>query len=627
MKQARGTGIIVFILGLCMVTVNDDSPIAGIGTRTAVMGQRGVVACGHYLAAEIGITVMRNGGNAIDAGIAMVLAQSLLETQDFGFGGEAPTLIYSARDDKVYEISGNTRAPKAATIAWFRDHGYTKIPGDGLVCAGVPALPDAVVNILDRFGTMSFEDVAEYAIDLAGNGYPMYEAQLLALRNSEKRMREEWPTSGAEYLPNDRIPELGEIVKHRDWAATMRRLVQAERNALKKTGGDRHAGLMAVRDYFYTGPIAREIVTFQKENEFRDAEGKTNHGLLTEEDFAVYRCQIGDPVSINYRGYDVYKCGPWTQGPVFLEHLNILEGYDLASMGFNSADYIHTWIEAAKLAHADKEMYYTDPDFEYVPMTGLLSKEYATERRTLIDPEKASMELRPGDPYPYDNHPENRPKDLDLNAINFAIQDHGTTGTRAIDAEGNMFSATPSGGWFTASPVIPGLGFCLGTRIQMFYLDETRFKKLEPGKRPSTSLTPSLVMKDGEPLMVFGMPGGDLQDQGTLNCFLNIVDFGMDLQEALDAPKIWTNHFPSLFYPFTAHPGQMCVESRIPNLEDVVKELSARGHIVDVGPAWAGQFSNGVWADNTLICYYDHKHGVLKAATNPRFLSSYALAW
>ena len=593
--------------------------IAGVGTRPVVRGQNGVVACGHYLAAELGITIMRKGGNAIDSGVAMVLAQSLLESRSFGFGGEIPTLIYSARDKKVYEIDGNAAAPKAATIKKLKELGYDKIPDDGFMPAGVCAVLDAVVNMLDRFGTMSFAEVAEGAIRLAEQGYPMYEGQRQRIIQNEKRFKEEWPTSAALFLrEGGRIPELGEIQINSDFANTFKRLVNAEKEALK-AGGNRHSGLMAVRDYFYKGPIAEELVKFQKENKFRDKEGGTNYGLLTVEDFAEYECRIGEPVSVNYRGYDVYKCGPWTQGPVFLQQLNILEEYDLNAMGHNSVEYIHTWIETAKLAHADKHKYYGDPDFVYVPMAGLLSKKYADERRKLINPDKASLELRPGDPYPYDTYPEKRPKDLDLGAIDRVLQDHGTTGTRAIDADGNMFSATPSGGWIFGSPVIPGLGFCLGTRIQMFYLEEGLAKSLAPGKRPCTSLTPTLVMKDGEPVMVFGMPGGDLQDQGTLSCFLNIIDFGMELDDALEAPKFWTNHFPSLFYPLEARPGRMSIERRVRDLDSKVEALKAKGHNVGVSGTWSG--------DNTMICMIDRKHKTLKAAANPRLLRGYAIAW
>lgn len=591
---------------------------SGLGTRPVVMGTHGAVACGHYLAAELGVNIMRQGGNAIDAGVAMVLAESLLEFQSFGFGGEVPTLIYSADQKKVYEVNGNMTAPKAANIKWFKEHGYNMIPDDCFMPAGVCAVLDALVQMLDRFGTMSFAKIAEPAIEFGDSGFPMYLAQQTTIKLCEKKFSEVWPTSGAALLPNGKVPQVGEIYRNPTWANTIKRLVDAEKLSLKK-GGQRHDALMAVRDYFYKGPIAQEIVKFQKENKFIDAEGKTNYGLLTLDDFAQYQCKIGEPVCANYRGYDVYKCGPWTQGPVFLQQLKILEGFDLKAMGHNSLEYIHTWIEAAKLAHADKEKYYGDPDFVYVPIKGLISKEYADQRRKLIDAANASQELRPGNPYPYDTHPENQPDDLNLDPSDKMIQDHGTTGTRVIDAQGNMFSATPSGGWFHMSPIIPSLGFCLGTRAQMFYLQDGLAKSLQGGKRPSTSLTPTIVLKDGKPLMAFGMPGGDLQDQGTLSSFLNIVDFDMDLQAAINAPKFWTRHFPSLFYPHEAKPANLTIEKRLANLDPNVAALTKKGHNVELSEPWTG--------DNTMICMIDHKHKVIKAAASPRFTRSYALAW
>ena len=589
----------------------------GIGwgkTRPIVRGRRGAVACGHYLAAEIGIRILRAGGNAVDAGVAMVLAEAVLEFQSFGFGGEVPTLIYSAAAGQAYEVNGNMCVPQAATIPRLRALGYEMIPGDGFLPAGVCAVPDAAVNALDRFGTMTFAQVAEGAIEIGRDGYPMYEAQQHAIAGCTERFRAEWPTSAALFLPDDQVPEIGQIVRNPGLARTLDRLAAAETAAR----GDRHAGLMAARDAFYKGQIAAEIVAFQKEFRCRDAEGGTHPGLLELDDFAAYTCLIGAPVAGTYRGIEVLKCGPWTQGPVFLQHLNLLEGFDLHVMGHNSEEYVHTWIEAAKLAHADKEKYYGDPNFVHVPVPGLLSKEYAALRRQQIG-QRASLDLIPGNPYPFDTSPDREPPDLDLSPIRNARRDRGTTGTRALDSAGNMFSATPSGGWFSTSPIIPGLGFCLGTRGQMFTLEQGCAKSLAGGKRPCTSLTPTLALQDGQPLMVFGMPGGDLQDQGTLSCFLNLVDFGMDLQTALDAPKFWTAHFPSLFYPHGATPGNVTLESRCADIDTLAAALTARGHKVTRAEPWTG--------DNTMICRMDRRHGVCEAAANPRFTTSYALAW
>ena len=612
--------------GVLVVAIASPGDIlwGGKGTRTEVRGLRGAVAAGHHLVADVGMEIFKQGGNAVDSGLAMLLAASVVEFTSYGFGGEMPTLIYSPRERRVVAVNGNTRAPKAATIKWFREQGYKLIPGDGFMPAGVCAVLAAIVLSLDRYGTLSFSEIAQGAIRLA-EGFPVNERWRRGVGRKEteksrgaKTFREKWPSSAAVLLDDGRVPEVGEVTRNPDLARTFQRLARAEKEALKQ-GGDRQAGLRAVHDYFYKGPIARELVRFSREFKVRDNEGGYHHGLLTTDDFADYEARIQEPWSIDYRGYQVYKCGPWTQGPVFLQQLALLEGYDLASLGHNSADYLHLWLETAKLAHADKEKYYGDPNFVYVPRQGLLSKKYAEVRRKLIDWKRASLELLPGDPFPFDAHPEKRPAGLSLAPVRPRLRDDGTTGVRAVDSHGTIFSSTPSGGWPSASPIVPGLGFCLGSRVQMFYLEEGLAKSLAPGKQPSTSLTPTLVMKDGRPWMGFGMPGGDKQDQGTLQFFLNVVDFGMGLQDALDAPKVWTRHFPGLFYPHKAYPGRAGVEGRLANLEKIVADLRQRGHEIHVANPWSG--------DNTMVVMIDPRTGTLVAATNPRMEGSTALAW
>ena len=594
------------------------------GTRTEARGLRGAVAAGHALVADVGMEIFKQGGNAVDSGLAMVLAASVVEFNSFGFGGEMPTLIYSPRERRVVALNGNTRAPRAANIGWFREQGYKLVPPDGFMPAGVCAVLGATVLALDRYGTLSFANIARGAIGLA-DGFPADERWVRGVGRKEtakyrgpKNFRQEWPSSGAVFLDNGRVPKVGEVIRLPDLARTFRRLVHAEKKALAK-GADRKAGLRAVHDYFYKGPIAQELVRFSQEFKVRDREGGYHHGLLTIDDFVDYEARIEEPWSIDYRGYQVYKCGPWTQGPVFLQQLALLEGYDLASLKHNSADYLHLWLETAKLAHADKEKYYGDPDFVYVPRQGLLSKKYAQLRRGLIDWTKASLELLPGDPFPFDAHPEKRPSNLSLAPVEPRLKDDGTTGVRAVDSHGTIFSCTPSGGWPASSPIVPGLGFCLGSRVQMFYLEKGLAKSLAPAKQPSTSLTPTLVMKDGRPWMGFGMPGGDVQDQGTLHFFLNVVDFGMGLQDALDAPKVWTKHFPGLFYPHQAYPGRALLEGRLANLEEIAADLRRRGHKVVVANPWSG--------DKTMVVMIDPRTGTLVAATNPRMEGSTALAW
>ena len=585
--------------------------LEGSATRPVIRGRHLVVACGHYLAALAGMRMRDLGGNAVDAGVAMACAQAVLEFQSCGFGGECPILIYSPVTREVVAINGNTRAPAAATIAWFRERGITLIPGDGFLPAGVPAAPDALITALDRFGRLALAEVLAPAIELAANGFPMYEGMRERLSGTADRLRSEWPSSAALLLPGGRLPDVGETWRNPDLARTFEKLVEAERNA-------RHLGrsraLRAARDRFYRGDIGRDVVAFQRDTVLRDANGMESNGLLTAEDFAAFATRVESPVTVNYRGYDVYKCGPWSQGPVFLQQLTLLEGFDLAALRHNSADHIHLVVEAAKLAFADRERYYGDPEFAAVPLRGLLSKAYAAERRALIDPRRASLELQPGNPYPH----EGREREPDLRPLRGRAGDAGTTGTRAIDADGTMFSATPSGGWFYASPVIPGLGFCLGTRCQTFWLDPPDHPNaLRPRKQPRTTLTPSLVLREGRPRMVFGTPGVDNQDQWTLQFFLSVIDFGLDLQDAIDAPAFHSTHFPGSFYPKAAVPGELVMEARIP--PEVREELQQRGHVVHAVPGWSLNFTTAV--------AIDPDRGLIEGAASSRGERNYALGW
>lgn len=585
--------------------------LAGSSTRPVIRGRHLVVACGHYLAAVAGLRMRDLGGNAVDAGVAMALAQAVLEFQSYGFGGECPILIYAAATRDVVAVNGNTRAPAAATIAWFRTRGITLIPGDGFLPAGVPAAPDALITALDRFGRLTLGEVLAPAIELAADGFPVYDGMRARIAAEAERIRREWPSTAALLFPDGRVPDVGERWRNPDLARTFERLVAAEHDA-------RHLGrsraLRAARDRFYTGDIAREIVAFQRETAVRDATGAESAGLLALEDFAAFETRVETPVTVNYRGYDVYKCGPWSQGPAFLQQLALLEGFDLAALPHTSADHIHLLVEAGKLAFADRERYYGDPEFADVPLRGLLSKAYAADRRALIDPRQASLELRPGDPYPY----EGRAAAPTPAPFLGRAGDGGTTGTRAIDAEGNMFSATPSGGWFYSSPVIPGLGFCLGTRCQIFSLDPPDHPNaLRPRKQPRTTLSPSLVLRDGRPRMVFGTPGVDSQDQWTLQFFLNVVDFGLDLQDAIDVPAFHSAHFPTSFYPKEARPGELVVEGRVPPA--VREDLAARGHRITVVPAWSENFTTAVAVDPT--------RGLLEGAASSRGERHYALGW
>jgi len=478
-------------------------------------------------------------------------------------------------------------------------------PGDGLLPATVPSQVDNWITALAEFGTLPLEPVLAPALELAREGFPVYHGLRRAIAANQARFREEWPGSAAVYLPGGEVPGWGDRLRNPEWAATFALLVRAEREA---AGRGRAAGLAAARDLFYRGPVAERIAAFCREHRFRDATGREHGGLLDFEDLASYRARVEEPVTFIYGGLEVCKCGPWSQGPVFLQQLALLEGYDLPSMGHNSAGYAHTWIECAKLAFADREAFYGDPEFVSVPLDRLLSRPYAARRRELVDPRRASLELRPG---------RAAPRPAQAIPGDAGSYQGDTTHLDAVDAEGNMIAATPSGGWIPSSPVIPGLGFPLGTRGQMFSLVAGHPNALHPGKRPRTTLTPSLVLRGGAPWMVFGTPGGDQQDQWTLQFFLNMVDFGMGLQEALDAPTFHTEHFPSSFYPRAQHPGRVSAEGRIP--EATVAELRRRGHEVVRADDW----SHG----RVLAVRADLERGLIFGGASPRGETGYAIGW
>lgn len=588
------------------------------------MGTNGMVTSTHYLASQAGLWNLKHGGNAVDAGATMWFCLTILEPHLAGVAGESPILVYSADEQRVIAVNGQGPAPETATISWFKEHGYDLIPPDGFLPAVTPAAFDAWVETLRRFGTMTLKEVLQPAIELAAKGFAVYPElrkslterdQEVGIATSEGRIRpkpistaerflSEWPSSAEVYLRGGHVPQVGEIITNPDWARTFEELAEVEDKA-RRSGRD--AGLRAARDHFYLGPIAQKIVNFMQTFKCRDVYGKEHHGLLSLEDFARYHTRFEEPVTVNYRGYDVYKCGPWTQGPVLLQQLNLLEGFDLAGMGHNTIDYIHTLIECSKLAFADREQYYADPDYVEVPLDRLLSKEYADSRRRLVDQAQASMELTPGEMAPH------RPS---------ATQDRrqverDTVHLEAMDRFGNMVSATPSGAWISTSPIIPGLGFCMNTRAQMFHLDPGHVERLEPCKRPSTTLSPSLVMKKDNPYMIFGTPGGDQQDQWTLQFFLNHADFDMDIQLALDKPTVHSTHFPSSFWPHTAHPGVMHAESGIP--EEVISGLKKKGHEVIVDPPW----SHG----RCLAIHYNADTRVISGGASPRGMKAYAMGW
>ena len=580
----------------------------GRGGRPVIMCTHGVVASEHYLASEAGLHVLRAGGNAMDAAAAAAFALCVLQPHQNGFGGEAPILLHSAAEGRVWAVSGHGTAPAAATLEAFRALGVDEIiPGDGFLGAVVPPVPATWIAVLERFGTMRLADVLAPAVELAAGGFPMGAALHGAIAGQAERFRAEWPSSAAKFLPGGAPPAVGALWRQPELAATFRKLIAAE-----GTRKGREAGLEAARERFYSGDIAEALVAFGAGTPVKDASGREHTALLTAADLAGFAARVEEPVSVDYRGIRVSKCGPWTQGPAMLQALRLLEGFDLAGMGHNAADYVHTVVECMKLAYADREFYYGDPEFADVPLERLLSSDYAAGRRALVDPACASLLLRPGGCEPFEARTAHEGA---LARGGGGHPEGDTTKVDVVDADGNMVSATPSGGWLMSSPVVPGLGFPLGTRGQMFSLVAGHPNCLAPGKRPRSTLTPSLATRDGRPFMAFGSPGGDCQDQWGLQFFLNVVEFGMSLQEAAEAPTFFTRHFPGSFYPRTAEPGSLYLEGRIPG--DVRADLAGRGHVVEVVGDWSSQNVVAVRSEG----------GVLHGAASPRPEAAYAMGW
>ena len=572
-------------------------------TRPVIQGTNGMVSSTHYQATIEGLRILQEEGNVFDAGATMWFCLSLLKPHLIGVAGECPILLYHNDEEKVVSVNGQGPAPMTATIDWFKEQGYPMIPEDGFTPACVPGAFDAWLTVLEEYGSMGLDRVLDPAIRIASEGFPMFPTLAAFLRRFQPRCVEEWPTSAAIYLPGGKVPAVGQILNNPDWARTFKEVRKTYLSSAK-TGRD--AGIDAVRKYFYDGPIAHAMVDFMHGFKCKDVYGKENYGLLTLDDMREYRATFEKSVHVDYDGVDVHKCGLWTQGPVFLQQLRILERYDLQTMGHNSVEYLHTLMETAKLAFADREHYYADPEFEDVPLDWLLSREYAEERAKLIEPEASKLH-RPGGVKPVMLYESGRKPWFEGDTVHLD----------AVDRYGNMISATPSGGWLRTAPLIPGLGFPTSTRAQFLHLDQNHVEALKPGKRPSTTLTPSLVTQDGAPYMVFGTPGGDKQDQWTLQFFLNYMVFGMNVQEAIDAPTVHTSHFPASFWPHPVRPMEVSIEPRIP--EDVTEELRRRGHKVKISKPW----SHG----RCLAIRYNPVTGLMSGGASPRTGEPYALGW
>jgi len=585
---------------------NDEANATANGGRGQTMKQ--LVRGTDYAAASMAplptLTaehILKAGGNAFDAIVAGQAVLGLVQPNLNGLGSDATLLIYSARDNKVYSLNAEGTAPKLATIEWYKTHQGGKIPvNDSLLSGTVPGAVDAWYIMLSKWGTRTFAEVLQPAIDLAERGVP------IGGRGLSSQALQKYPTSVKLFAPpNGQRWSEGELWKNPDLARTLRRLVEAEKQA---SGQGRLAGLKAARDRFYKGDIAREMGKFSEEN----------GGLFRYEDFAAYTAKLEEPVSTNYRGYTVYKNASSSQGPAELFALNILEGYDLKKMGLNSADYIHTSVEAIKLAMADRDTYLGDMDFIKIPFSGLLSKEYATARRALIDPAKSSLEFRPGDVTNYagqDYKPATYPQDVDMHGG--ASHEGDTSYIAVVDKDRNLISFTPSlHSGFGTKVVMGNLGFILNCRGDYYSLVEGHANALAPGKRPRSTLQGTLVMKDGKPYMVTGSPGADDQVMRTIQTLLNMVDFGMNMQQAIEAPRWSTRSFPASPFPHTMYPGDLLLEGRIP--DSVKTDLEKRGHKVTMRGPWSMNDSAGI--------VIDWATGTVSAAADPR-TTAMGLAW
>ncbi|MEU4569782.1 gamma-glutamyltransferase family protein [Micromonospora sp. NPDC023956] len=593
--------------------------------RPEVRGTYGAVASTHWLASQAGMAMFDRGGNAFDAAVATAFVLQVVEPHLNGPAGDVPIMLHDARLGGVRVICGQGPMPQAATIDRFRALGLTAIPGSGLLAACVPGAFGAWLRLLREHGRLHLADVLEPAIWYAESGYPLLPAAARMIDALAPLFRDEWAESGRTYLVDGAAPRPGARLRNPALARTFRRLLAEARAGT----GDRERQLDAAERAFYEGFVAEAVDDFAARAEMLDATGERHRALLTGADLAGWRATVEEPVTFDYRGYTVCKPGPWSQGPVFLQQLALLAGTGFADAGFGSAAHVHTVTEAAKLAFADREAWYGDPDFTDVPLAALLADEYTAARRALVTPE-ASAELNPGAPLgrpgwtpppvtgesPRDRPGWLRQLDSGIPAVVRLTEASGDTCClTAVDREGNLVAATPSGGWLKSSPVVPGLGFPLGTRGQMAWLVEGHPNSLAPGKRPRTTLSPTLVLRDGRPYLAFGTPGGDQQDQWTVQFLLNHLEFGMSPQAAVEANTFHTDHVPSSFSPRRSRPRSLVLE---PGLDPgVLADLRARGHEVELVEAYSlGKVcATGVGPDDLLV-----------AAASPRGGQAYAVA-
>jgi gamma-glutamyltranspeptidase/glutathione hydrolase len=587
-------------------------------TRPEIEGTFGVVTSTHWIATAVGMATLEKGGNAFDAAVATAFTLQVVEPHLNGPGGDVPVLVYDVCRGRVEVVCGQGPAPAGASIAHYRSLGLDMVPGTGLLAACAPGMFDTWMLLLRDYGTMKLADVLSPAIGYANEGHPLVERASATIASVEELFTVHWPTSAAVYLPGGKVPKQGTLFTNKALANAYARVLREA----ESEGGDRVKQIERARKTWSQGFVAEAIDLFCRTQEIMDTSGERHRGVLTGDDMARWQAYVEPPLTYDYGRYTVCKAGPWSQGPVMLQQLALLSGFDLEDGDPVSAEFIHTVVECSKLAYADREKFYGDPDFVDVPMATLLSDAYNVERRGLVS-HQASLDLRPGSVEGFGAVVKLRRAEKEPHAAAGMGAGEPTVGRLGemrgdtvhfdiVDQAGNMVSATPSGGWLQSSPVIPELGFCLGTRAQMFWLEEGHPASLAPGKRPRTTLSPTLALRDGEPYLAWGSPGGDQQDQWTTQLFLRHVHAKMNLQEAIDAPAWHSEHFPISFWPRTARPGVLVVEGRLPR--ETVQELERRGHIVEVDADWCeGRLTAAAREGRRR-----------RAAANPRGMQGYA---
>jgi gamma-glutamyltranspeptidase/glutathione hydrolase len=570
--------------------------------KPEIYGTHGIVAAGRHYTVEAGTRMLAAGGNAFDAGVAAVFAASVNEISHFGIGGEAPAIVFQASTGKVSVICGQGTAPKAAKPAQFLAAGV--IPGNGPNAGTVPAVIDAMAITLQQFGTKSLRQVLEPAIQLA-DGFPMYGGLRTSLvRNQAGTMRYEW--ARRTYYPEGRIPDIGEMFRQPALAATLRAIIAAESDALKK-GADRVKAIEAGRDVFYKGDVARRIA----------AAVQADSGLLTYEDLSTYRGNVETAVSTRFQGYDIHKAGFWSQGPTLLMTLNILEAAGIEKMPWNGEQYLHTVAEAIKLAFDDRNAWFGDPRFADIPAEGLLSRSYAAERAALIG-QQASVQHRYGNPYAHQRSGKAPANPFRPRRLRPGDPPSDTTAIEVVDAKGNLFSCTPSSGWLVGGAYIAGdTGVPLSNRMTVFDLDPASPNVLAGGKRPRTTLSPSIVTRDGKPFLAIGTPGADSQDQQIAQVLLNIILGKQNLQQAIESPRLDSMHMHQSMGEKRDEPGVFEIEERFP--VEVLSALARRGHRIEL--------VNDYGIGSAMVAAgVDPRFGTLRGAADVRG-ERYAFGW